>query len=273
MNRNGLRRAAHPELLVEKTPRRRVEGTVDLDMAVAVQRRDLPDDRIPARRREWQQRVTLAFLEELDRLPARCAVPTLRRDLHDPTPQRLAVLIDVDGVVRLEEVAFHVAAVALDLALLLGRARWRRVDLEAEVPGELAVRAVDRRIAVDAEGCAGHRGLQVVRHDDARDAAEELEGVHVQVDPRLDLLVEDELAEHHPAEAQRHHEEPGLAQHAALGVVALAGVDEVDLGNLAGCGLDRNRYVGRLRPRLAIESLAHALHCREAACVLGLVEP
>ena len=95
VNRDRLRRAAHPELLVQEAPRRRVEGAVDLDMAVAVQGRGLPDDGIPARRRQRQQCIALAFLEELGRPPSGRAVSARRRDLREPAPQSLAVVIDV----------------------------------------------------------------------------------------------------------------------------------------------------------------------------------
>ena len=47
-------------------------------------------------------------------------------DLGDPAAQLPAVLVDVHRLPRREEVALHVAHAALDLALLLGRARRRR---------------------------------------------------------------------------------------------------------------------------------------------------
>jgi hypothetical protein len=85
-------------------------------------------------------------------------------------------IVGVSNVVELsdewrEEVVFHVLDAALDLALLLRLIRRRRVDLDAVVARELAVAAVQRGLAIDAERSANHSSLQVVGTDHARSAA------------------------------------------------------------------------------------------------------
>ena len=137
---------------------------------------------------------------------------------------------------------------------------------------ELAVRAMDRGLVVHGEGGADHRRLQVVRHDHARHAAEGLEGFDVQPHPGLDLLVEDELAVHVPAVPERHQEEPALAQHSLLGIVELPDVGEVDLRDVPGLGLDRDRDIIGSDPALAAQSRAQALHRRERAGEVGMLE-
>lgn len=53
-----------------------------------------------------------------------------------------------------------------------------------------------------------------------------------------------------PATGQRHHEAPGAAEPALVGVKELPGWAEVHLGFLAGCGLDAHRGArcGRVQP-------------------------
>jgi len=122
----------------------------------------------------------------------------------------------------------------------------RGVDLEAVVPSQLAVAAIELRRPVDREGRADHRCLQVVRHDRLDDAAELRERLHMQCEPRLDLLVEDHAHDHVPAVAQHHHEAPRLAQRLGGGIVELADVPEVDLCDRARSGIDGDRDVLRL---------------------------
>src|SRR5262249_57034115 len=85
-------------------------------------------------------------------------------DLLDPAGQLAADLVDVSAGSTLEEIVLHVLHARLDLPLLLRRARRRRVDLEAVVPRQLAVAAVERALSGDAQGGADHGGLQGIGH-------------------------------------------------------------------------------------------------------------
>ena len=81
------------------------------------------------------------------------------------------------------------------------------------------------------------------------------------------------VGEHVAAEPQGHHEEPGLAGHAAVGVVAPAGVAEVDLRDLARRRLHADDHVGGDGSALRVQALTEALHRREAAVVVGILKP
>ena len=72
-------------------------------------------------------------------------------------------------------------------------------------------------------------GAEIIEYDPARDAPEVLEGGAVQPHPRLDRLLEDELGVLMPTTGERHHEDPGAAHAAVLGIEELAGVAEVHL--------------------------------------------
>ena len=87
-------------------------------------------------------------------------------------------------------------------------------------------------LVVDAERGADHRRLQVVRDDHPWDTAEISERANVEIDPRRDGLIEDDVHEEVPAEAQRHQEYPRLAARRRDGIENLADVGEVDLPDL-----------------------------------------
>ena len=92
--------------------------------------------------------------------------------------------------------------------------------------GELPVAALHLGIV---EGGVDDGGPQIIEHDAARNAAEELEGGAVQAQPCRDRLVEDEFGVLMAAARQDHHEHPGAAHPAQLGIEERAGVAEVDL--------------------------------------------
>jgi len=93
----------------------------------------------------------------------------------------------------------------LDAGLVLGVIGAGRVDQDAVVAGQLGVRPVDLRvIQVRLE----HPGLQVVRHDPGRDTAEELERLHVRLDPRPLVHPDHRPDEQVPGVAQHHRERP-----------------------------------------------------------------
>ena len=237
-----------------------------------MERGALPDHHLERFGRQGPERRPFLRLEDLARAARRRAVDALVGHLRVPRPQRPAIGLDVDGGVRLPEAALHVPAGPLDLPLLLRTSRRGRVDLETIVAGELAVAPVQRQLVVDTEGGADHRALEVVGHEDGRDAPQGLERPHVEAEPGVDLLVEHQVHEHVPAVAQRHHEDPRAARHAPIRVVDPAGVHEVDLGHLPGGGLHGDRHVLGRGTRLAGQSQAEALHGREAPGVVRIAK-
>src|SRR5262249_17292667 len=134
-------------------------------------------------------------------------------------------------------------------------------DEEAVVLGALAVAALHLGIVA---GGADDRGAQIVQHDTARDAAEELERGAVQASPGLDALVENELGILMAAARQRHHEHPSATDLAALGVEELPGEAKVDLGLLPRGHLHPERGPDRGRRHAAEEALHRGVAAREA---------
>ena len=78
----------------------------------------------------------------------------------------------------------------------------------------------------------------------------------MQFEPGADLVVEDEIGVQVAAETEGHHEQPGLAQDPASGVVPLAGIAEVDLGHLAGRRLHGDGDVGVRRAMVPVQLAA-----------------
>lgn len=199
---------------------------------------------------------------------------SLSCDLDDPSGELGPQDLDIElGCTGAKEVVFDVLHPGLDLPFLLRRSRWRRVDLEAMVSGQLAVASVEDRGTVDTEGCTDHSRLEVVGHDDLGHPAELLEGLDVQAHPRLDLLVEDDADDHVPRVGQDHHEDPRSAQPALRGLPELPDVAEVDLRHLAGRGLDRDGDVLGLDALCLSNPRAQPLDRREASRELFMLEP
>ena len=128
---------------------------------------------------------------------------------------------------------------------------WAGVDLEAVALGTLAIGALHLGVTVVG---AGDGAFGVVDDDPLGHAVEPLEGVAMAGEPGGDILAPDELGVLMPAEAQRHDEDPGLAQLAGVGVEEARAGAEVDLGGFAGGevqthrGLERGRLVGLQKP-------------------------
>ena len=182
-------------------------------------------------------------------------MPALAGDLPRPPRELAAEDAGVELLAaRGEEIPFHVLHCRLDLALLLGAADGRRIDLEAVVPRALPVAAIEGRRARDTERGADHRGLQIVRHDDGGHAAERGERLGVAREPGLDALIEDDATEEVARVAEHEDKDPRLAEHAGGGIVEAADVAEVDLGELAGRRLDWDRDVVRLDATRPLEA-------------------
>ena len=170
----------------------------------------------------------------------------LPRRLRHPPRERL---VD-DGHVlalrpRREEIAADIFHTRLDLALLLGVSRWRRVDLEPIEARELDVAAIEPGVLGRAEGATHDRRLEVVGHDGGRHAAEALEGRRVQREPRLRSLVEDDPRKLVPAVTEHHHENPCLPVRSGPRVEAVPDIPEVNLRHVPWLGLDPDGHVRR----------------------------
>lgn len=146
------------------------------------------------------------------------------------------------------------------------------VRLEAVVAGQLAVAAIEHGLVVDPEGGADDRGLEVVRDEDTGDRAQLLEGLDVQTQPGLDLLVEDDAGHHVARVAQHHHEDVGLAHATGLGIPQLADAAEVDLSDLPGLGVDGDRHIVGVDPLGRSQPRAQALDRRHAAAAVLVLE-
>src|SRR5207249_1403001 len=94
--------------------------------------------------------------------------------LHAPAQEMAIALVDVaEGAAR-QRVAFDVMdAALLDLAFVLGRPRPTGRDEEAVVLGALAIAALHLGIV---QRSVHDGGAEIIEHDPARHAAEELEG-------------------------------------------------------------------------------------------------
>ena len=216
------------------------------------------------------------MLEHFERTFARRAVDAQPGDVEDPAREPATEHVRSALVrARREEVVLHVLHAGLDFALLF-RASWRgRRDLEAVVSRQLPVAAIQRRWLARRERCANHRRLQIVGHDDGGHSAEVLEGLHVQQQPGLDLLVEADARELMARVAQHHHEHVRLAKTPFFGVVELADIAEVHLRLLPGLGLQRDRDVFRTHAARATNGAAQSLDRGHAAVELRvlLTEP
>src|SRR5262245_35486871 len=150
------RRRPQPDLLLDESPRHRVQPPVEGDVTVLVDARLVPDDELVAPR--WDRLESHTFLgEEIDRSSMRRAVHATVRDLVHPSLQLAPRVVDVGTVAPLEEVPLDVLDARLDLPLLLRRVDRCGVDLDLVVACELAVAAIQARRTVDAEGRAYDR--------------------------------------------------------------------------------------------------------------------
>src|SRR5438093_774328 len=230
---------AHPEALPEQTMRRGVVGAGEDDVTVGVKLGLLPLGELPGRQRQGEQGRALEPLEELERDLLDGAVDAPAGDLEAPAQQMAIAVGEVPEGAAGQGVAFDVVdPTLLHLAFVLGRARPTGRDEEAIVLGALAIAALDLGIV---QGGVHDGSAEIIEHDPARNAAEELESGAMQPEPGLDSLVEDELGVLVSTAGQRHHEDPRPAHPAALRIEDLAGGAEVHLRLLAGRDFEPQR--------------------------------
>ncbi len=253
---------ADPEPLADQAMGRRVVGAGEDDVAVGVELGPLPLGQLPGRQGQRPQGRALDLLEDLQRDLLDRAVDAAPGGLDAPAQQVAIAVVDVAEGAAGQGVALDVVDAALfHLAFVLGRARPTGRDEKAVVLGALAIAALDLGIV---ERGVDDRGAEIVEHDAARDAAEELEGGAMQAQPRRDRLVEDQLGVLMPTARQRHHEDPRAADPPALGIEELAGEAEVDLRLLAGLDFEPQGGRGRRRGRAAQEALHRGVAAGEA---------
>jgi hypothetical protein len=140
----------------------------------------------------------------------------------------------------------------LDLPFVRGRPGPTERDEEAVVLGALAVAPLDFGIV---EGGTDNRGAEIVEDDPMGHPAEEFERDPVESHPPVHRLVEHELGVLMPAARQRHHEDPGPADSAVLGIEELAAEAEVHLRLCARVDLQAQRGPGQRRGQPAQEAL------------------
>jgi len=247
---------AHPQALANQAMRRRVVGGREHDVAVRVKLGLLPLGQLPRRGRQRREGGALRLVEDLERDPLGGAVDPAPRDLDAPAQHVAIGVVEVAERAPGQRVAFDVVDPALlDLPFVLGCPGPTGRDEEAVMLGALAVAPLDFGIV---EGGADDRGAEIVEDDPMGHPAEEFERDPVESHPRVHRLVEHELGVLMPAARQCHHEDPGPADSAALGIQELAAEAEVHLRLCARVDLQAqvartNGGVSRRRKRLTEE--------------------
>ena len=196
--------------LADVPPRHRVEHLVDLGVDVRADLRRRPRGQHERPGRQRPQRVLLHRLEHRGRggalqRPARPRPGDLRRPagglgLHPLQRRELPAAPEAVPDIRHRP---------LDPRLVPGLQRPGRVDQAAVMRGELGIGPVDLRVV---EVGLVDPGLQVVRHQPGRDAAEERERLDVALGPGPLVHLQHRADEHVPRAGQHHHERPDGAQ-------------------------------------------------------------
>ena len=245
--------APHPQALPDEAERRGVEGLLEDDVAVAMERGPLPERQVVGRRRQREELRPLHRGEAVKGRLLRGAVPS-------QPGGRLAPGAHVGvrpGQCRRrpapEEVALDVVDPALlDLPFMLGRPRGAGGEEEAVVLGTFPVGRLDLRVV---EAGPGDARLEVIQHDPLRHRPEERERLPMEGDPGRQRLVPGERHILMAAVGQRHHERPGLAALPGRVVEQVARVPEVHLRLAPGRPFHPHRRVRRGRRELMEEAV------------------
>src|SRR5258708_10394979 len=229
-----------------------VGGVVEGHVAVRMELGLLEDRRLVALRGEREQRRLFSLLEARQGRHMSRAVIAGPGDVEGPVTQVLIGLVDVAEDAPGESVALDVMDTILDLALVCGGRESAGGDREAVVLRAGPVGALDLGIQ---EAGAGDCRLKIVDDYPADDAIEELPGVDVTGDPRLDRLIEDELGIDVAAVGEDHDEGRRAADLARRRLEEAAGIAEVHLRLIPSGNLDADEGFGRRRSLTADESI------------------
>jgi hypothetical protein len=243
---------------------------IEDDVAVGMMLGLLPRRQRVRCRGKREQRLALDRVEPGERLLLGGAVDPPARGLDTPHPDSLIRLVHIAKGAAREEIAFDVVDTALlHFPFVLGGPRPARRDEKLVVLGAFAVRALDDRIV---ERGLHDRRFQIVEDDPTRNATEPLERAAMAPQPRVDLLVEDELNVAVPTERQRHHERPRLAERVAHRIAQQPSVAEIDLPFLARIPLHAHARVRRPGLEVPDEPVHGAVAAREGMLLAQDVE-
>ena len=242
-----------PESLADEAVRRRVVGPGEDDMAVGVELGLLPLGQLPRGHGQRVQGRALDLVEDRQGNLLGRAVDTAAGGLHTPAEQMAIAVVEVAEGPTSQRVAFDVVdAALLDLAFVLGRPWPTGRDEKAVVLRELPVAALHLGVV---ERGVDDRGPEIVEHDAAGHAAEELERRPMQAQPGAEALVEDEFGVLVPAARQRHDERPGAPHPVMLGIPIQAAEPEVHLDFVPRVDFEAPRRARRRRRHAAQEAL------------------
>src|SRR5258708_6834007 len=247
---DAVARGLEPEDLADQPMRGAVVGFLEDHVAVRMELGLLEDRRLVALRGEREQRRLFSLLEARQGRHMSRAVIAGPGDVEGPVTQVLIGLVDVAEDAPGESVALDVMDTILDLALVLRGRDSAGGDREAVVLRAGPVGALDLGIQ---EAGAGDCRLKIVDDYPADDAIEELPGVDVTGDPRLDRLIEDELGIDVAALGEDRIEGPRAADLARRPLEAAAGLAEVPPRLLPPWNPEAGESFGRRPTRQAAE--------------------
>src|SRR5438132_2458049 len=221
---------AHSDRLADQVMRRAVEGALDFNVAVRMDRAGPDLEELEALFGQRSQGRLLDFQEVGQDLAASGAVNSELGRLPVPALEELVELLQALEAATLECVVIDVAAGPFLYTLLLGVARPGRQRDEAPV---LSEGLVDLAQIWVVETGSDYGRLQVVVAEDARDPAQTQQGVLMGAQEAGPVLAPHRLLRAVPGTRARHPEDPGPAPAAApLLEDQRPALEEVDLGLL-----------------------------------------
>src|SRR5262245_19430033 len=245
---------AHPHGTRQILRRHRVVGTLDLDVAVAVDDTPAFAETGKALQRQPLQGGPLDLAEQDADLPARSAVDARVGDGLLPIEQEAIGFVEAGEHAALQGVLLDVVHTAFDLALVPRRVRLGGQQGDAIVLAEGADLGID--LGVEPIGF-GDGGLEIVEDQALRHAAEVPEGVLQATEECLGGLARHGFAVS-LAGITEHDAEDVRPPPPALGVLGRRPFAEIDLGFLAGAAFEAAERQLLLRGQAA-DKAAHAV--------------
>jgi len=196
------------------------------------------------RHRQWAQ-VRAFFGEGLVDDALRRGVAARVGDGVEPMAELAVEIVEIAERPRQKEILPDIAERSLDLALRLGAVGPTGPRMEAEVAGE-----VDQATIVDdAVGItlASDRSLHPIVEQLAGDTADRFEGGSMAPQHRRQVLMQDEASPDQAAVAEHHGEQPDNPRRQRFIVEDDMELRKIDLGLLAGLGLEPHLISGRRR--------------------------